>query len=327
MVGGIVSLLIVGLWWTEPRRIAKWLGVTGLVIAIGGFGELHRGLMAQGNVLPVDMQIPMGSVVALAVGFSLVFATALLGLLLGVKNAGLRLLGTAALLAVMIQGLLGGFRVKLNELVGTDLAAVHGIFAQVVLSLLILLAVLTEKLSFTSQQSEKSAKSLGMWAFALTALLFVQIIWGAIIRHDPTPLMQRLHFLTAFLALTIAVLLLRAVFANAEARSRIGWIGLVLGGLLVAQLYLGVEAWLVKFGAYTLPELVPITTENATIRTLHALIGSGILMSSLTLAVRLRRTLGTETPKQNVSEKTWIEPSQSPSHAIESAARFSGNTP
>ena len=51
----------------------------------------------------------------------------------GVKNAGLRLLGTAALIAVMIQGLLGGFRVKLNDLVGTDLAAVHGIFAQVVL--------------------------------------------------------------------------------------------------------------------------------------------------------------------------------------------------
>ena len=43
----------------------------------------------------------------------------------------------------MIQGLFGGFRVMLNELVGTDLATVHGIFAQVVFCLLISIAVLT----------------------------------------------------------------------------------------------------------------------------------------------------------------------------------------
>ncbi len=39
-------------------------------------------------------------------------------------------LGWVALGCVILQGLLGGFRVVLNALVGTDLAAVHGIFAQ-----------------------------------------------------------------------------------------------------------------------------------------------------------------------------------------------------
>src|SRR5947209_8825556 len=48
---------------------------------------------------------------------------------------GLRWLGVAGLLAVIAQGLLGGFRVVLNELAGTDLAAVHGLFAQFVFSL------------------------------------------------------------------------------------------------------------------------------------------------------------------------------------------------
>jgi cytochrome bd-type quinol oxidase subunit 2 len=228
----------------------------------------------------------------------------------------------------MIQGLLGGFRVKLNELVGTDLAAVHGVFAQIVMSLLVLLAVLTERTSSaTGNQSNLEQRSLGRWATFLTALIFVQIVWGAIVRHDPTPLMQRLHFLTAFLATAIAVLLLRAVFANSGARSRAGTIGWVLSGLLIAQLYLGVEAWMVKFGSYTLPELVKITTENATIRTLHALIGSGILMSSLTLTVRLRRTIGTETPKQNINDIAWTEPSPTQGHAVEIAAGLSGNTP
>src|SRR5437588_781130 len=39
-------------------------------------------------------------------------------------------LGMAGLAAVIVQGLLGGFRVLLNALVGTDLALVHGLFAQ-----------------------------------------------------------------------------------------------------------------------------------------------------------------------------------------------------
>src|SRR5438067_9913424 len=47
-----------------------------------------------------------------------------------------RRLGWLALLGVILQGVLGGMRVKLNEWVGTDLALVHGCFAQIVFSLL-----------------------------------------------------------------------------------------------------------------------------------------------------------------------------------------------
>lgn len=321
-VGAIVCVLILGLWWTETRKIARWTALLGLIILIAGYGEFHRGLMAQRNVLPADVRIPMNSVYVVGVGLTLVFSTGISGLLMGVSNAGLRLLGSTALVAVMIQGLLGGFRVKLNELVGTDLAAVHGVFAQVVLSLLVVLAVRTER-----PPSAASEQALGRWAFVLAGLIFVQIVWGAIIRHDPTPLMQRLHFLTAFLALALAVLLLRSVFVSPNARSRTGVIGWIMCVLLAAQIYLGVEAWMMKFGLYTLPELVPITTENATIRTLHALIGSGILMSSLTLAVRLRRTIGAETPKQNVDDFTWAEHSSVPGRRAEIAASIRDNTP
>jgi heme A synthase len=238
----------------------------------------------------------------------------------------LRMLSSTALVAVILQGLLGGFRVKLNELVGTDLAAVHGVFAQIVLSLLVLLTVLTERAPKPiGKESNSSAKSLGRWAIGLTALVFLQIVWGAIIRHDPTPLMQRLHFLTAFLAVAMAILLLRAVFANPVARSRIGFIGWILCGLFLAQIYLGVEAWMMKFGVYMLPELVPITPHNATIRTLHALIGSGILISSLTLAARLRRTTQPENPKQNPDDIAWSDRSEPEARTVEIAASFRGN--
>ena len=53
---------------------------------------------------------------------------------------GLGWLGLAALAAVIVQGLLGGFRVLLNALVGTDLALIHGLFAQLVFTLLVSVA-------------------------------------------------------------------------------------------------------------------------------------------------------------------------------------------
>jgi hypothetical protein len=93
----------------------------------------------------------------------------------------------------------------------------------------------------------------------------------------------------------------------------------------VGQIYLGVEAWMLKFGLYMLPELVPNTPHSAAIRTLHALIGSGILISSLTLAVRLRRTTQVENPKQNSDDIAWTERSEPEARAVEIAASFRGN--
>src|SRR5947199_158364 len=58
---------------------------------------------------------------------------------------GLAWLGSAALAGVMVQGMLGGFRVRLNALFGTDLAVVHGCFAQVVFALLVGLAYLVHR--------------------------------------------------------------------------------------------------------------------------------------------------------------------------------------
>src|SRR5260370_20833692 len=54
-------------------------------------------------------------------------------------------LGWAVLLCVIVQGLLGGFRVRLNALFGTDLAAVHGVFAQVVFGMIVSVAVCTSR--------------------------------------------------------------------------------------------------------------------------------------------------------------------------------------
>ena len=223
----------------------------------------------------------------------------------------------------MIQGLLGGFRVKLNELVGTDLAAFHGVFAQVVFGLLVSLAVLTARPSANAVSSPE-AKRLRRWAQVLAHLIFVQVVFGALVRHFPVPLNQRLHLLTAFLATATAVWVLRAVFADANARGRAGAFAWALSALIVLQLYLGVEAWMAKFGQYTLPELVKVTAETGAIRTLHALVGSGVWAMSLALAIRLRPVA---VPVNTLDPIAPVWPGQT-SHAAlasEGAAHFRGD--
>jgi heme A synthase len=306
-VGGLVAVLAFGLWWTEPRRASRWIALAGLVVLLAGFGEFHRGLMAQRDVSAHDVRVPMNSVGVTLGGLVIVLAIACSGLMTGVRGAGIRLLGTFALLAVMIQGLLGGFRVKLNVLVGTDLAAVHGVFAQVVFCLLVTVAVVTAPSPASNPGADPRERSLRRWSVGLALLLFIQVVWGALVRHDTTPLNQRLHYITAFAALAAAVLVSRALFAIPAARNRAGAFGWVLGILLAAQLYLGVEAWMAKFGTYTLPELVPITPEGAAIRTAHALIGSGLLATAVALAVRLRISGGTDQPASEVRQSTWTE--------------------
>ena len=317
-IGGLVIVLSLGVWWTEPRKPARWIALAGIFVLITGYGDFHQGLIAQRNEPTADMQLPMGAARVALAGLGTMLAVAVWGLLARVPGAGLRLLAGLGLVAVMIQGLLGGFRVKLNELVGTDLAAFHGIFAQIVLGLLTSIAVLSAR---ASSSASAESRRLGRWTCVLALLVFVQVAFGAMVRHYPVPLSQRLHFATAFLATALAVWALRAVFVDSVTRARAGWFAWALAALLVAQLYLGIEAWLAKFGAYMPPDMVPITAEGGAIRTLHALVGSGVWAASLALALSLWRPAPVpgNTLNPHVSVRA-VEHAQSPARTPEIVA-------
>ena len=303
-VGGMVSVLALGLWWTDPNRATRWAGLASLIVLLAGFGQFHGGLIAQRNVPTAEIRLPVaGTVVTLAgLGSALALATA--GLVLRAHGSLLRFLGAMALFGVMIQGLFGGFRVMLNELVGTDLATVHGIFAQVIFCLLIAIAVLTE----SRQASRRShARILDRGAVLLAVVLFTQIVLGAFVRHSPTTLTQRLHFLMAFVATGFSVWLLFGLAGHPAARERVRSASWWLGLFLALQVVLGVEAWMAKFGQYTLPDLVRITTEYAVIRTAHALIGSCFLATAVLIALRLCRPSGAPIATPDTTDSRWSE--------------------
>ena len=71
------------------------------------------------------------------------------------------------LVVVMVQGLLGGFRVFLNELVGTDLAAVHGVFAQVVFCVLVAVVVFAAPRTGRRRLPAADRRRLGRLAWGL----------------------------------------------------------------------------------------------------------------------------------------------------------------
>jgi heme A synthase len=226
----------------------------------------------------------------------------------------------------MIQGLLGGFRVMLNELVGTDLATIHGIFAQIVFCLLVALAILTGRGPVSDIPGDESP-TLNRRLLALSLVLFGQVILGAFVRHAPTPLTQRLHFLVAFVATGLAIWTLIAIFAQPAARRRVRAAGWLLGVLLALQLTLGVEAWMAKFGSYTLPELVKITNQYAAIRTAHAFIGSALLATAVAIAVQLRRTTATPVPKPDTAIPGWYDSSEITVREMTAVARLRGTAP
>jgi hypothetical protein len=119
----------------------------------------------------------------------------------------------------------------------------------------------------------------------LAGLAFLQLVWGAALRHVPSPLVQRGHLLTAFAVVGVAAWLVRAALADPAARPRLATAAWLLVALLAVQVMLGVEAWMGKFAAGGLGELAAVTRSQAVVRTAHVLVGTGVLAASFVLAL------------------------------------------
>jgi heme a synthase len=297
-LGAILGVLTLCIWWLEPRKTARWVGVVAVVALLSTFGEFHRAVMNQTD--PNRLDVPAVPVAGMGVALAVLAGVGVSGLLAGVRGSGLRLFATVVLVAVMTQGVLGGLRVRLNALHGPELAAVHGVFAQVVFCLVALLAMFCAR-PHRDELPASARSSAGWLSLLLVAVLFGQLVLGVLVRHLPTPLAQRLHFLTAFLAVAVIVALLRAGFGNPLARVRVAPVGWLLGTLVVVQLVLGVEAWMGKFSDEAragqpaesfLPETAIPTPYQVVIRTSHVLVGTGVLACAVVLAAGLRRRAG-----------------------------------
>ena len=200
----------------------------------------------------------------------------------------LKWLGLAALIAVIVQGVLGGLRVtQINR----NFAIVHACLAQAFFALLCGIAWFTsrewwqDKTETPIRRGEVSSPVLRRLSLITTCLIYMQLIFGAILRHTGSRLDA--HLLFAFLvALHIFLLARRILGANGEAQ-RIGQaMPLLLLSLLALQLMLGTGAFFAKLTAFGETFAAALTV---TITTAHVAVGALMLVSSFVLTLKIYR--------------------------------------
>jgi heme a synthase len=203
----------------------------------------------------------------------------------GSRRPLVRRLGVFALVMVVIQGVLGILRVKYNAPVGPEAAMVHGLFAQLVLATLVAAAVVTSRAWEQGTPAPAEAAGLRRLALAVTLLLFVQIIFGGVVRHLHDRLAQRLHVLCAFAVLGAALWLARSVWERACGDRPLRRAANVLLGLVVLQISFGVEAWITRFGAGVPAEVQRPTAGQDAIRSGHFVVGALLFGASVVLTL------------------------------------------
>jgi cytochrome c oxidase assembly protein subunit 15 len=177
---------------------------------------------------------------------------------------------------------------------------IHGCTAQLVFALLVGVAYLTSpvwKNGFGSElpgvPSDNRLRRLGLLT---AALVYLQIVFGAVVRHTDAAIGPRVHLLLAFAVVASAATLGAVYWMSASRDARLARLLGILFGLVAVQLLLGVESWLSKFAANgQWVQLRPLTAYPDLARSLHLLIGSLLFANTvvITLRVYLGRSMAT----------------------------------
>ncbi len=192
------------------------------------------------------------------------------------------------LAAVIMQGVLGGFRVWLDE---RGLAMLHGFFAACVTALLATIVTVLSRSWFTAAD-HPPATDLGLTtplAIGLLTLITGQYLLGGAIRHHHTGLHEHL-------GLGILVLLVTVVNTVVVRRTGVRWLRASGDGLLLAvlaQVALGAGAWVTKWG-FTYLGIVGTadSISQVALRSVHMVFGVLVFASAVVHTVRVFRVSG-----------------------------------
>ena len=162
-------------------------------------------------------------------------------------RAWMKKLALAALLLVCVQGALGGLRVVLTSL---DLAIVHACTAQLFLGLVAGITLFTSQ-SWTTEPNislpeKRTAKGFRFMLVGLVAVIYMQVILGALLRHygrGADLVLASVHIVGAFVVtgwIVTIVLWARQVSAKKSLFNRLSGL---LAGVLGIQVLLGLGAF------------------------------------------------------------------------------------
>jgi cytochrome c oxidase assembly protein subunit 15 len=190
-------------------------------------------------------------------------------------------LGVVALVAVIAQGVLGGYRVRLNS---TFLAAVHGVSAQAFFGFMVALCVLTGRGWFGKARSLPDPSRYRRLTASALGLVSIQVVVGAWLRHyfDRDALVA--HSVLAFFVFGhLSAVVIRVERRQSEVPELVP-AARALGVSLILQIALGVGAWWLLRPYDGIPH--PVTLLAALVRTGHQANAGLLLASAVVLTLR-----------------------------------------
>lgn len=220
-----------------------------------------------------------------------------------------RTLARVLVLVVVLQGVMGGARVRFdqlntlseNNLVAQSFAVAHACGAQIVLGLLVALTITSSRrwIDHNGGLTERVPASVKLWGKVACTGIFTQILIGAIMRHADAglaiakfPLARQgsllpaywnfdvgIHFAHRVGAVVVTLLILAflgKIWAHKPTRKALGYGAILIVALLGLQIYLGaLTIWTVK---------------NPQVATIHMLIGAFLLASTWGLTLLAHRS-------------------------------------
>lgn len=202
------------------------------------------------------------------------------------------------LAAVCSQGVLGGQRVQLNALFGRNLAAFHGVSAQLVFAMMAAAVVMTsQRWRIAPRVPYEDATSLRRMGIVLLVALGWQIVFGAILRHLGQGLV--LHLGGAGLVLFLVLGITLIVGLQPVPRAQLGGGVLALGLVTLLQLLLGIAAWFYT-GAVTPGFGREPSNSEVIVTILHVVTGA------LLVALTLNFVMGTHRYLAEVATETAV---------------------
>ena len=194
-----------------------------------------------------------------------------------------RMLGVVAVVAVIIQGVLGGLRVVLLD---HPLAIFHACLAQAFFALLVGLAVVTSRFWQRAAEGPRLVEAQRLRSNALTAvsLVYLQIVFGALLTHTGTRLDA--HLLFAALVTGSVCLLAARVLGGYADRTELRRPALLLLALLLTQLSLGLGVYLWRFTSVN-AAMAPAL--GLAFQATHRITGTAVLGATILLALRIVR--------------------------------------
>lgn len=267
VIGGIVTSTDSGL------AVPDWPTTFGYNMFLYPLSEMVGGILYEHS------HRLMGSLVGILTVGLLVF------ILAKDSRKWLKWLGLIALIAVVVQGVLGGLRVtQINR----NFAIVHACLAQAFFALLCGIAWFTSRDWWQDKPAVPivAAQKLKRLSLITTCLIYMQLIFGAVLRHTGSRL--DMHLLFAFLVTLHIFLLARRILGTNDETQRRAASSMVLGllGLLAVQLMLGTGAFFARLTAFGETFATGLTV---TITTAHVAVGALMLVSSFVLTLKIYR--------------------------------------